>query len=219
VRTLSFRIGSSCNRAKPTRPIGVKHWRRIADENPVIPYERCPQCAALVRPEQAWCTLCHADLRPPADLEPDAEDRSGAAPEAEGVWDPDDATLSEAGIPEPAPVRDTGAAHAGRHGRHSRASAVVSERAGAESTDLAAASPAASSPYRDVDPLDAELALAGVDVDGMLAALASKDDAQLRGWVGKLDSKPTRVLVVTGATLIVTAGVVGLMFLFGTIFH
>lgn len=26
---------------------------------------RCPACAALVRHGQDWCTLCHADLRPP----------------------------------------------------------------------------------------------------------------------------------------------------------
>ena len=26
---------------------------------------RCPACSSLVRPGQDWCTLCHADLRPP----------------------------------------------------------------------------------------------------------------------------------------------------------
>lgn len=26
---------------------------------------RCPHCRAAVRPGAPWCTLCHADLRPP----------------------------------------------------------------------------------------------------------------------------------------------------------
>lgn len=26
--------------------------------------QRCPHCAALVRPDSPWCTLCYADLRP-----------------------------------------------------------------------------------------------------------------------------------------------------------
>ena len=30
----------------------------------VLATTRCPQCVALVRPGQPWCTLCHADLRP-----------------------------------------------------------------------------------------------------------------------------------------------------------
>lgn len=25
---------------------------------------RCPRCAAIVRPDSQWCTLCYADLRP-----------------------------------------------------------------------------------------------------------------------------------------------------------
>lgn len=25
---------------------------------------RCPSCASRVRPEESWCSLCHADLRP-----------------------------------------------------------------------------------------------------------------------------------------------------------
>jgi hypothetical protein len=39
---------------------------------------RCPACAALVRHGQDWCTLCHADLRPPpvraARVEPVADE-------------------------------------------------------------------------------------------------------------------------------------------------
>jgi hypothetical protein len=31
---------------------------------------RCPHCRAAVRPGAPWCTLCHADLRPPPAPEP-----------------------------------------------------------------------------------------------------------------------------------------------------
>ena len=31
---------------------------------------RCPHCRASVRPGAPWCTLCHADLRPPPAPEP-----------------------------------------------------------------------------------------------------------------------------------------------------
>jgi DNA-directed RNA polymerase subunit RPC12/RpoP len=31
---------------------------------------RCPHCRAAVRPGAPWCTLCHADLRPPPPPEP-----------------------------------------------------------------------------------------------------------------------------------------------------
>ncbi|HET9186686.1 MAG TPA: hypothetical protein VFN80_01925 [Acidothermaceae bacterium] len=32
--------------------------------------DRCPRCAALVRPGSQWCTLCYADLRPAPPREP-----------------------------------------------------------------------------------------------------------------------------------------------------
>ena len=28
--------------------------------------DRCPKCGAAVKPGDPWCTLCYADLRPPA---------------------------------------------------------------------------------------------------------------------------------------------------------
>jgi hypothetical protein len=44
--------------------------------------DRCPKCGAAVRFGDPWCTLCYADLRPPAPPEPEPEaepDRPGAA--------------------------------------------------------------------------------------------------------------------------------------------
>ena len=32
---------------------------------------RCPHCRAAVRPGAPWCTLCHADLRPPPQPAPE----------------------------------------------------------------------------------------------------------------------------------------------------
>jgi hypothetical protein len=37
-------------------------------------HDRCPQCGAAVRPGAPFCTLCHADLRPPKpEPEPEPE--------------------------------------------------------------------------------------------------------------------------------------------------
>jgi len=35
--------------------------------------DRCPKCAAGVRPGADWCTLCYADLRPPAPVQAPAQ--------------------------------------------------------------------------------------------------------------------------------------------------
>ncbi len=63
----------------------VKAARDAADANDVTvdfttgaAPDRCPRCAALVRPGSQWCTLCYADLRP-APPEPPA---APVAPEA-----------------------------------------------------------------------------------------------------------------------------------------
>ena len=58
--------------------------------------QRCPHCAALVRADAAWCTLCYADLRAAAS-EPVA--RSGSAPQSEPV-----ALSGPAQQCEPAPI-------------------------------------------------------------------------------------------------------------------
>jgi hypothetical protein len=52
--------------------------------------DRCPKCGAAVRPDDPWCTLCYADLRPPApepepESSPEPETESDAAPEREAA--------------------------------------------------------------------------------------------------------------------------------------
>ena len=45
---------------------------------------RCPSCAAAVPSSAAWCSLCHADLRPPVDVTSvDVSDASAATPGAD----------------------------------------------------------------------------------------------------------------------------------------
>ena len=57
---------------------------------------RCPHCRAAVRPGAPWCTLCHADLRPPP---PAPEPVPAAAPVADAP-----------AVPVPAPAEPAPAA-------------------------------------------------------------------------------------------------------------
>jgi hypothetical protein len=44
--------------------------------------DRCPACGAAVRIGDPWCTLCYADLRPPAPVEPEPVPEPVADPPA-----------------------------------------------------------------------------------------------------------------------------------------
>jgi|GEM_PF-3553516 len=59
--------------------------------------ERCPRCNARVRPEYAWCALCHLDLRPQPEPTP-PPDGAEAAP-----------VTDEAPLTDEAPVTDEAA--------------------------------------------------------------------------------------------------------------
>jgi hypothetical protein len=56
-----------------------KSARTDADVTRMEYVSRCPACSALVRRDQDWCTLCHADLRPP-EQRPSAAAEEPAAP-------------------------------------------------------------------------------------------------------------------------------------------
>jgi ribosomal protein L40E len=71
---------------------------------------RCPQCNAALPHGAPWCSLCHADLRPPP-----PEPEVAAAEVDADVLDP------EAALPVPAPVRG---------GRHRRGAPVPAPSAG-----------------------------------------------------------------------------------------
>jgi hypothetical protein len=44
--------------------------------------DRCPKCGAAVRFGDPWCTLCYADLRPPAPEVPEPEPEPTPGPDA-----------------------------------------------------------------------------------------------------------------------------------------
>jgi ribosomal protein L40E len=78
--------------------------RRCADEVSVEDLletaSRCPHCRASVRPGAPWCTLCHADLRPPP--EPVAAAPAAAAPVVRAaLLDPLTAPAAALGLPSP----------------------------------------------------------------------------------------------------------------------
>src|SRR3954452_7192337 len=52
-------------------------------ENGPMSADRCPSCAAAVRPDASWCSQCYADLRPapaPAPAPPPAPPPAAPAP-------------------------------------------------------------------------------------------------------------------------------------------
>jgi hypothetical protein len=202
----------------------------------VIPHDRCPQCAALIRPEQAWCSLCHADLRPqPEPIELPVEHAMAVDPAADSgsaAADPRSSELEDlialqfTSGSDPSqwgPVHEPSAAERGRHsGRHASstngstlsgngsaaAAAALASLNGA--TGQAQSSPA-STPLRDLPE--------GVDVDGMLRLLASSDNTKIDGLLHRLDGKSNRVMIITGATVLLTAIVVAGMFIIGSFVH
>jgi len=68
--------------------------------------ERCPRCAALVRPGAQWCTLCYADLRPAPAPPPVAPLPPAPAAASSDIFDPLTAPLAllERGAEELAPA-------------------------------------------------------------------------------------------------------------------
>ena len=155
-----------------------------------IGFLRCPDCSSAVRPGVDWCSLCHADLRPP-------EDRSVAAamlPAAPDVGAPEatDEELELAG----------GVPSAGRHARR-----VLPVETRIESV---LAEPVAA--FRGSDPL------ASIDVEGMLATLAATD-APLVGAAGRFSSKGTVALYAFGGAAVLTVVSLAAMFILGSFLH
>jgi hypothetical protein len=66
--------------------------------------DRCPKCGAAVRPDDPWCTLCYADLRPPA---PEPDPGPESSPEPESTLE---SQTQSAADPEHAPAPAPGAA-------------------------------------------------------------------------------------------------------------
>jgi hypothetical protein len=161
----------------------------------VLATTRCPQCVALVRPGQPWCTLCHADLRPAPD--PVVEEPQAALP----------VTLTSAaltsGVPPVDPVTDPlPAAPDGSAGKHARHAGGSPEVAGA----------AAEATTTTTGPSERE-------IEAMLAQLAAQSDPTL-GGLGKQFASPgakvaLAVGVGVGVMVLLLVGAVILAAVFG----
>ena len=138
---------------------------------------RCPRCAALVRPEAPWCTLCYADLRPAPEPEP-APTPASARPVDEDVVAPVALAASE-----PVLAEEPALAAAGRRGRHSKVALGDAHAVTASETTPA-----------EVDALAAQ----------MLAVLAAESKPALGRFSGELESTGVKVGVMVGGVLLVT---------------
>lgn len=160
---------------------------------------RCPQCNAALPHGAPWCSLCHADLRPPP-----------PEPEPELVVATSSATVEQAGEPAAAlpPVR-------GRHRRGAPIPATTPAAAGAETPDALAGTVQvliADAPKGEDGAPDLEQ-LTGL----MMARLESSESARqaLPAWDRVPGGKWT---VLVGGMAVLTLVLVGLSAVLGAVF-
>lgn len=146
----------------------------------VLATTRCPQCVALVRPGQPWCTLCHADLRPepePVASEP-TPPQAPAAPLPDPLTDPLTRPAAEA-------LADPGATPrpSGKHARH------AADASGDQEGPLSTAGLTSAG-----GPSEAE-------IEAMLAQLSLQTGAPLGGAASRFDSRAAKVALAAGVGL------------------
>jgi hypothetical protein len=157
----------------------------------VLAATRCPQCAALVRPGQPWCTLCHADLRP--------EPAGGRAPSV--VDEPADAINAQAGPVEPAPTGAVDPLYAPLEMLSAAAAEAAEVAEAAQAPDRAnddSSTSGASSP-------EGTPAISDRDIEAMLAQLAAQTTDPLGGVGGRFSSRSAKVMLAVGVALGATA--------------
>ena len=149
---------------------------------------RCPACSALVRRDQDWCTLCHADLRPP-ELRPSAAVDESTAP-TDSV-DPLLATASLLLDERPAHVEER-LAPVAPAGKHARPSAV----------EVPAGTP--------------EGKLADAEIEALIVQLAAESPDPVSGLMSRLpESQSMRVILALMVGGAVATLLVGLSYLLG----
>jgi hypothetical protein len=172
---------------------------------------RCPQCAAIVRPDARWCSLCHASL--------------GQSPVAD---------LGNPSGSDPSPADPAGSSAAPRaRGRHAKGRDVVAD---VVTTDSAALGGSAVT-FDDLDlvamgliggsdPLldpHGQLAMfdEGIDVDRIdLSALADRPVVSSR-WndlASRLDSNGAKAVVMVGVAVGMSVLIFGFLTLAGMLF-
>lgn len=182
-----------------------------ADGHLVPTYARCPECHAALPPGAPWCSLCHADLRPPstrvvAPTVPDLSDELVTATARAGdggrhsLPEGDDGSAAH-----PAPVR-------GRHRRPEPDDAAGSTDDGDPAqlrTDvdaLVAEAPRDAEGRPDVEVLTAQL----------MARLASSEGRRARSGVPHIDNVPGGKwgvmiggMLAMAVVLVIAFGVIG----------
>ena len=170
---------------------------------------RCPQCGALLRDDAAWCTLCHADLRPPP-----------PAPEPAPVQLPD------AALPAVAPSTQIDPLTAPFD---QIVAAALADEAAAEAA-RAAAEAAAAVPVADLTPhpvpdqaRPAEPrpdGLEGIDDPEVMFALLRGEgqDPILSRFGGVVSTPGSRAMVMIGGTAVLTVVLFGVITLLGFVF-
>lgn len=181
----------------------------------------------MVRPDAAWCSLCHADLRT-------QEERAAARPPEPWVADVVEevpAWASGSAAAAGAAPADLAAdlALAERRGRHARqapaASAVTDPAAGRTADPQPAAVQATAelatvgSPVLGLPDPDAVLAHAGVDVEAMMSLLAAAQTKPLAPISGRLASKGSRAIAAVVAVVALTALGILVMSVLGLFVH
>ena len=160
---------------------------------------RCPACSSLVRPEQDWCTLCHADLRPPqpeveelrAPAESPAVEQDWTESDGEHLLEPSALMVADRPVATDQPVA------LGKHARH----------AAPEEPASLGESPLVGSPLPEAE------------ISQLLAQLAAESPDPLGGMLSRLpESQGMRVLVSLAVGGTVAAVLVGICWIFGLIF-
>ncbi len=185
-------------------PLGVKLCPGHAETVNVSEHEsqaRCPACSALVRGDMAWCSLCHADLRPqPVDLPAPSETRSL------------DLDAAEVGTAEPAAEPDVARVSVGA-GRHRRASDQAAARAVNYTDD------GEVPPVLHLGQVTAQDVIVDGEIDDeMVRALLLGDpsDEPLAKVSSRLDTTGKKAAVIIGGgiavalVLVVILGIVGM---------
>jgi hypothetical protein len=167
---------------------------------------RCRACSSLVRRDQEWCTLCHADLRPPQRrpspvAEPAADVEVHAVP-VDPLEAPLALLLAERGPAEVDDIAAVPAAPLGKHARHADPQPAPAVRA---SAGVSALTGGANRPD------DAELT-------AMIARLAAETSDPIAGAVSRLpESQGMRVVLAlavgcgVAAVLILATWLLGLV--------
>jgi hypothetical protein len=168
---------------------------------------RCPACSSLVRPGQDWCTLCHADLRPPQRQaeELEATPSAGGQDWADGGLEqlPEPAALLLADRPAVPPVAAEPPVVLGKHARH----AAPQEP---QSPGQAGVGGHLGSPVGGVLP--------EAEVSQLLAQLAAQSPDPLSGVVGRLpESQGMRILAALAVGGVVASVLVGISWILGLI--